>query len=105
LKGIIMPTATLTSKGQITIPIEVRKALGLKPGARIDFYEIEDGEYALRAKSGSIMDMRGCLAYTGPTITIEEMNQAVLDHAARLDKATMSDEPENQRDKTDGEPA
>ena|SRR5580658_10198396 len=100
-----MPTATLTSKGQITIPIEVRKALGLKPGARIDFYEIEDGEYALRAKSGSIMDMRGCLAYAGPTITIEEMNQDILDRAARLDKATMSNEPENQRDKTDGEPA
>ena len=93
-----MPTATMTSKGQITIPIKVRRALGLTTGARIDFYEIEDGEYALRAKTGSIMDMRGCLAYAGPTITIEEMNQAVHDHAARLDRATMSDAPENQPD-------
>jgi AbrB family looped-hinge helix DNA binding protein len=91
-----MPTATMTSKGQITIPIKVRRALGLKPGVRIDFYEIDDGEYALRAKTGSIMDMRGCLAYDGPTIMIEEMNQAVLDQAARLDRATMSDAPENQ---------
>jgi AbrB family looped-hinge helix DNA binding protein len=88
----------MTSKGQITIPIKVRRALGLTTGARIDFYEIEDGEYALRAKTGSIMDMRGCLAYAGPTITIEEMNQAVHDHAARLDRATMSDAPENQPD-------
>jgi len=93
-----MPTATVTSKGQITIPIEVRKKLGLKPGARIDFYEIEDCEYALRAKTGSIMEMRGCLAYDGPTITIEEMNRAVHEHAARLDRETKSDAPENRPD-------
>jgi antitoxin PrlF len=93
-----MPTATMTSKGQITIPAKVREALGLKPGVRIDFYEIEKGEYVLRPKTGSIMEMRGCLAYSGPTITIEEMNQAVLDRAAKLDGATMSNAPENQPD-------
>ena len=38
-----MPTATMTSKGQITIPIEVRKALGLDAGDKIDFVEIEKG--------------------------------------------------------------
>jgi antitoxin PrlF len=37
-----MATATLTSKGQITIPAEVREALGLEPGAQIDF-EVADG--------------------------------------------------------------
>ena len=78
-----MPTATMTSKGQITIPVKVRKALGLKPGVRIDFYEIEDGEYALRPKTGSIMEMEGCLqAYDDVPATIEEMNEAILDHAA-----------------------
>jgi len=88
----------MTSKGQITIPAKVREALGLKPGVRIDFYEIEKGEYVLRPKTGSIMEMRGCLAYSGPTITIEEINQAVLDRAAKLDAATMSNAPENQPD-------
>lgn len=91
-----MPTATMTSKGQITIPVKVRKALGLVPGARIDFYEIEEGEYAMRPKTGSIMDMKGCLAFGGPTFTIEEMNEAVLDRAAELDRETMSDARENQ---------
>jgi len=80
----------MTSKGQITIPIQVRKALGLKPGVRIDFYEIEKGEYALRPKTGSIKDLYGCLAYDGPTITIEEMHQALLDRAGELDRATTS---------------
>lgn len=86
-----MPTATMTSKGQITIPIELRKTLGLKPGVRIDFYEIEEGVYALRPKTGSIMEMRGCIPKLDHVLTIEEMNQAVLDHAAALDAAAKSD--------------
>lgn len=86
-----MLTATMTSKGQITIPVQVRKALGLKAGTRIGFYETDDGEYALRPKTGSIMDMRGCLAHAGPPLTIEEMNQAILDRAGELDAATRSD--------------
>jgi antitoxin PrlF len=85
-----MPTATMTSKGQITIPIKVRKALGLKPGVRIDFYEGEDGEYAFRPKTGSIMEMRGCIPKLDHVLTIEEMNQGILDHAAELDAATRS---------------
>ena len=86
-----MSTATMTSKGQITIPIKVRKALGLKPGVRIDFYEVEDGEYAFRPKTGSIMEMRGCLPKPDHPISIEEMNQAILDRASMLDAATRSD--------------
>src|ERR1035437_5783718 len=86
-----MPTATMTSKGQITIPVKVRKALGLKPGVRIDFYEVEDGECTFWAKTGSIMEMRGCLPKPDHPISIEEMNQAVLDRAAMLDAATRSD--------------
>jgi AbrB family looped-hinge helix DNA binding protein len=97
-----MPTATMTSKGQITIPVKIRKALGLKPGVRIDFYEVEDGEYAFRPKTGSIMEMRGCVPKPDHTITIEEMNQAILDHAAELDAATRSD---TYRKHSDGEAA
>ena len=93
-----MPSAKMTSKGQITIPIELRKALGLKPGTRIDFYEIEKGKYAMRPKTGSIMDMEGCVPSLGYAPTIEEMNQAILDRAAELDRATRSDAPENQAD-------
>jgi AbrB family looped-hinge helix DNA binding protein len=101
-KGNTMPTATVTSKGQITIPVKVREALGLKPGVRVDFYKNADGDFVLRPKTGSIMEMRGCLAYAGPPMTIEEMHEAILDHAAELDRATMSDAVES---KSDGEAA
>jgi AbrB family looped-hinge helix DNA binding protein len=86
-----MPTATMTSKGQITIPVKVRKALGLKPGVRIDFYEVEDGEYAFRPKNRSIMELEGCIPKLDHIITIEEMNEAIYDRAAELDAATKSD--------------
>ena len=92
-----MPTSTITSKGQITIPIEVRKSLKLKAGDKINFFETEDGKYTFEPKTGSIMDMKGILqrmgyAPLGYAPSIEEMDEAVLDYAAELDTATMSDE-------------
>ena len=72
-----MPTATVTSKGQITIPVKVRKALGLKPGTRVDFYPNEDGRYVLYPKTGSIMDLAGCVPKLDYVPTIEQMNEAV----------------------------
>lgn len=72
-----MATAAVTSKGQITIPVEVRKKLGLKPGDRVRFIEGENGEYIFRAKTGSIMDLKGFLKWTGKPVTIEEMNETI----------------------------
>lgn len=82
-----MPTATLTSKGQLTIPIEVREALGLQTGDKIEFFENEDGTYSVQPKTGSIMEMHGILAKYGranirkaPTVT--DMDEAILKAAA-----------------------
>ena len=86
-----MPTAKVTSKGQITIPVKVRKVLGLKPGAQIDFHETGKGEFILRAKTGSIWDMRGCLAGFDLPKTDEEMNDLIHRRAAEMDAATKSD--------------
>jgi len=40
-----MTTATLTTKGQITIPATVRAALGVEAGDRVEFVEITPGRY------------------------------------------------------------
>jgi len=72
-----MATAAVTSKGQITIPIEVRRKLGLKPGDRVRFVEGENGEFILRPRTGSIMDLKGCVNWTGKPVTIEEMNETI----------------------------
>ncbi len=77
-----MRTAKITSKGQITIPVQVRKALGLKPGTEILFFEGEKGEYIFRPRTGSIWDLRGCVPKLDHTVSIEEMNQGIADAAA-----------------------
>jgi len=56
-----MSTALVNSRGQITIPVEVRNKLGLKPGTRVWFIENENGEYVMKVKTGSIMNLRGYL--------------------------------------------
>ncbi len=86
-----MPTAKVTSKGQITIPVEVRRVLGLKPGAQIDFRKTGKDEFILRAKTGSIRDLRGCLAGFDLPKTDAEMNELIHRRAAELDAATKSD--------------
>jgi AbrB family looped-hinge helix DNA binding protein len=87
-----MAIAAVTSKGPITIPVEVRKMLGIKPGDRVRSIEGEHGEYILKPreesaepkaefvfkpKTGTIMDMLGCIHWTGKPATIEEMNETI----------------------------
>jgi antitoxin PrlF len=72
-----MATAAVTSKGQITIPLEVRKKLGLKPGDRVLFVQGENGEFIFKPKTGSIMDLYGIGKWDGPPVTIEEMNETI----------------------------
>ena len=71
-----MYKATITSKGQITIPAGVRRSMGLKPGEGVAFFEGEDGEFVLR-RVGSIMDLEGCLAGLVPPMTVAEMDKAI----------------------------
>ena len=97
-----MPTAIMTSKGQITIPVKVRKALGLKPGVRIDFYEIKDGEYAFRPRTGSIMEMRGCLQKLDYVPTIEQMDRDILEASSADFLASLDNKGS---DSADGEAA
>ena len=53
--------ATLTSKGQITIPIEIRRMLGLSTGERVTFTQLSDGSVVMRAKTRSLADLDGIL--------------------------------------------
>lgn len=57
--------STLTSKGQTTIPREIREGLGLKPGDRMTFTLMPDGTVVLRAKSRSLLSLAGSLEKSG----------------------------------------
>jgi antitoxin PrlF len=88
---IEVPSATVTSKGQITIPIEVRTALGVDAGDKIDFIELEEGQYAIRPRTGSIMDMKGCFPKLGHSPTIEEMDKSILDSVGENFRSGLRD--------------
>lgn len=85
-----MHKAKITSKGQITIPVEVRKAMGIKPGERVTFSEgADNSEYILR-RVGTMMDMAGSLAGLGAPKSDAEMNRLLAAYAAELDDGTRS---------------
>jgi AbrB family looped-hinge helix DNA binding protein len=72
-----MAAATMTSKGQITIPAAVRKRLRLHAGSKVDFVENQAGELVLKPRTGDIRLLRGIVKYDGPPVSIEEMNEAI----------------------------
>jgi AbrB family looped-hinge helix DNA binding protein len=77
-----MPSAVVTSKGQITIPVEVRQRLGLETGHRVDFVEIADGQYALIAATVDIRSLRGIAGKPLKPVSIDDMNRAIRERAA-----------------------
>jgi AbrB family looped-hinge helix DNA binding protein len=56
-----MTLSTITSKGQTTIPKQIRDALGLKAGDQVRFTLLADGTVIMRSKRGSIKDLAGIL--------------------------------------------
>ena len=56
-----MAEAAVTSKGQITIPVEVRRAMGLKAQDRVVFTLLPDGTTVMRAKTRSLDELAGVL--------------------------------------------
>ena len=85
-----MSSATLTSKGQITIPAEVRAALRLVAGARLEFRREADGSYNVSRKSGHVRPLRGIIQYDGPPVSLEAMDQAIAEAVCERDLASRS---------------
>jgi AbrB family looped-hinge helix DNA binding protein len=78
-----MTAATLTTKGQITIPIDVRRALNVEAGDRVEFVQIEPGRFEVIAATRSVRDLKGRFGKPGRTVTLEEMDAATAAQAAR----------------------
>ena len=80
-----MPSSTLTSKGQTTIPKEIREYLNLRPGQRVDYVRDEKGRVVLRPAAYDIRDLHGLLHRTGQKpLTVEEMNRVIRErHGSR----------------------
>ena len=79
-----MPTATLTSKGQITLPKTVREHLRVRTGDAVDFVISADGEIRVRAGSADVAALRGFLYRPGRrAVSVERMNDVIRKAARR----------------------
>jgi len=78
-----MSTATITSKGQITIPAVVRAALGVEAGDRIEFVQVELGRFELVASTQPVSALKGLVRKPASPVTIEAMGQAIAARGAK----------------------
>lgn len=72
-----MSTATLTSRGQITIPADVRRALNVDAGDRIEFVQVEPGRFEVVASTRSVRELKGMFGKGKKPVSIEDMNAAI----------------------------
>lgn len=79
-----MPSATVTSKGQITIPKRIRDLLRVKPGDRIDFDVDASGKVTVRPGGTDVRTLKGLLHRPGRApISLEAMEAAMARHHGR----------------------
>ena len=81
-----MPTATLTSKGQITIPADVRRVLNVKAGDRLEFVQVEPGRFEIVAATRSVRELKGLFGARRAAVSIEDMNRVIAERAAAAGK-------------------
>ena len=81
-----METTKLSSKGQVILPKSVRDARHWQPGMEFTVEEVGEG-VLLRPlkpfKPTRHEDVFGCLKYSGPPLSIEDMEQAILEEARK----------------------
>jgi AbrB family looped-hinge helix DNA binding protein len=81
-----MTTATLTSKGQITVPAAVRAALGVDTGDRVEFVEVGPGRYEFIAATQAVTALKRMFGARTKTVGIDEMNAVIARRARESSK-------------------
>ncbi|WP_415088930.1 AbrB/MazE/SpoVT family DNA-binding domain-containing protein [Micropruina sp.] len=78
-EGKSITRSTVSSRGQVTIPKSIRDELGLGPGAHVSFVKNSEGGYELHPESRPVTALRGSLCYSGPPLSIGDMEGAITD--------------------------
>ena len=83
--------ATLTSKGQVTLPKEIRDRLGLDAGSTLDFQLLADNTITVRAVKPDARRIRGLLKspHAGP-LSVEQMDEGIARHVKGKQAAVPS---------------
>ena len=78
-----MSISTLTSKGQTTIPKDIRKRLNLHPGDRLEFVIDEDGRVLVLPASIDASELTGMLKSPSRPVSVEDINRAIRKRGGR----------------------
>lgn len=70
-----MAAATVRSRGRLTIPAKVRRALALYAVDRVEFVKLEQGEFLMVAANRSLSDLKGMFGKPAKVVSIDEMNR------------------------------
>ena len=73
-----MSTATVTAKGQLTLPKSIQEALGLSAGDKVNFVLMKDGNYAILPASHSVKTLEGFFHKPGrKPVSLDDMDKAI----------------------------
>lgn len=78
-----MSTAVITSKGQVTIPLDVRKKLGLDQGDRVDFVDMGNNQYGIMAAVEEVTSLKGLVRKPAAPVSLTAMNNAIAKRGAK----------------------
>jgi AbrB family looped-hinge helix DNA binding protein len=74
--------ATVTSKGQLTLPIEARKRFGIKVGSKLEFIITADDRMEVIPMTDSVKNLKGMVPKPAKPLTLEEMDRAIAEGSA-----------------------
>ena len=73
--------ATVTAKGQVTLPVEARRRLGIEAGTKLEILVTDDGRLEVIPLRGSIRELKGLLPPPPTPLTLEAMDDAIHEGA------------------------
>ena len=76
-------TATITGKGQITIPVEIRRKLDLQTGDKINFLIDKDNVVSFSPVTQNIMTLKGMVAKPDQPVSIDQMNITIKERGGK----------------------
>ncbi len=72
-----MPSSTVTSKGQLTLPKEIREHLGVRAGDRVEFRADRGGRVWVEPATQDLLELRGLFGPVDRARSQEELDQAI----------------------------
>jgi len=77
-----MTTATMTSRGRVTVPAELRQRMRLVAGDQIEFVELETGDFAIKPAIDEVRSLKGALRKPQKPVSVNDMHAGVRKRAA-----------------------